>query len=386
MGIFDKLKGQVGAQFLDVLEWTSDDSDLIAWRFPVFNKAIQDGGQLVVREGQLAVFVQEGKLSDVFEPGTYELSTNTPAITGFFDSIAYQFNYPYKGDVYFFNTKKFAENGWGTKNPIIYEADGFGALEVRAFGHYDFKVTDVSVFLREVVSTESEVSLDQLVGKLRSKLASGFGDMLNESKLGLAKIYGQLDELGQAMMDTRADAFAEGFGITLTDFVVESVTLPDEVQASFREAQSMKMVGAGNYTEFQAAKAIRDSADGSGGGGNSMMDAGIGMAMGQMLAGQMSGAAAAPNPTSPAAAPPPPPSAATFHYDGVGGSGQFTAEHIANLIAANRQGAHNVWSAGWPQWKSWVDVPNIAGLVPPPPPSDSPPPPPPPAIDREEGT
>ena len=383
MGIFDKLKGQVGAQFLDVIEWTSDDSDVIAWRFPVFNKAIQDGGQLVVREGQRAVFVQEGKLSDVFEPGTYELSTNTPAITGFFDSIAYQFNYPYKGDVYFFNTKKFAENGWGTKNPIIYDAEGFGALEVRAFGHYDFKVTDVAVFLREVVSTEGEVSLDQLVGKLRSKLASAFGDMLNESQLGLAKIYGQLDELGAAMMETRADSFAEGFGVTLTDFVVESVTLPDEVQASFREAQSMKMVGAGNYTEFQAAKAIRDSADGSGGGGNSMMDAGIGMAMGQMLAGHMAGSGNTPPPAPSAAVPPPAPSAATFHYDGVAGSGQFTAEHIASLVAANRGGAHNVWSAGWPEWKAWSDVPEVAGLVPPPPPGDTPPPPPP--IDSEDG-
>ena len=98
MGIFDKIKGQIGAQFLDVIEWTSDDASLIAWRFPIFDKAIQDGGQLVVREGQVAIFVQEGVLSDVFGPGTYELSTNSPAISGFFDSIAYQFNNP-KGDV-----------------------------------------------------------------------------------------------------------------------------------------------------------------------------------------------------------------------------------------------------------------------------------------------
>ena len=97
MGIFDKIKGQIGAQFLDVIEWTSDDASLIAWRFPIFDKAIQDGGQLVVREGQVALFVQEGVLSDVFGPGTYELSTNSPAISGFFDSIAYQFNNPYKG-------------------------------------------------------------------------------------------------------------------------------------------------------------------------------------------------------------------------------------------------------------------------------------------------
>ena len=377
MGIFDKIKGQIGAQFLDVIEWTSEDSSLIAWRFPIFDKAIQDGGQLVVREGQVAIFVQEGVLSDVFEPGTYELSTNSPAISGFFDSIAYQFNNPYKGDVYFFNTKKFAENGWGTKNPIMYEADGFGALELRAFGHFDFKLTEPTVFLREVVSTEAEVSIDQLVGKLRSKMASAFGDMLNESKLPFAKVSGQFDELGEAMMTAKADAFAADFGLTLTDFVVESVSLPEEVLKSFREAQSMKMVGAGNYTEFQAAKAIRGSSDG-GGGANTMMEAGVGMAMGQMLAGQMAGGAQAPQAAPASATPPPAPSQTTFHYNGVAGSGQFTAEHIAGLVAANRGGAHNVWASGWPEWKTWSDVPEVAGLVPPPPPGNDEPPPPPP--------
>ena len=378
MGIFDKIKGQIGAQFLDVIEWTSEDASLIAWRFPIFDKAIQDGGQLVVREGQVAIFVQEGVLSDVFGPGTYELSTNSPAISGFFDSIAYQFNNPYKGDVYFFSTKKFAENGWGTKNPIMYEADGFGALELRAFGHFDFKLTEPTVFLREVVSTEAEVSIDQLVGKLRSKMASAFGDMLNESKLPFAKVSGQFDELGEAMMTAKADAFATDFGLTLTDFVVESVSLPEEVLKSFREAQSMKMVGAGNYTEFQAAKAIRGSSDGSGGGANTMMEAGVGMAMGQMLAGQMAGGTQPPQAAPASATPPPAPSQTAFHYNGVAGSGQFTAEHIAGLVAANRGGAHNVWASGWPEWKAWSDVPEVAGLVPPPPPgSDEPPPPPP---------
>ena len=382
MGIIDKLKGHVGAQFLDVIEWTSDETDVISWRFPVFNKAIQDGGQLVVREGQVAIFVQEGTLSESFGPGTYEISTNTPSIMGFLDSIAYKFNYPYKGDIYFFNTKKFAENGWGTKNPIIYDAEGFGTLEVRAFGHYDFKVTDPATFLREVISTDSEVTLGELVGKLRSKLASAFGDMLNETRLPLDKLYGQLDELAEKMMETRADAFKTDFGLSLTDFVVESLTLPDEVQKSFREAQSMRMVGADNYTQFHAAKAIRDSGGGGGaGGGNPMMDAGIGMAMGQMLAGQMSGSA----PQAPAAAPPPPaPATKTFHYNGVGGSGQFTAEHIAGLIAANRGGAHNIWAAGWPEWQAWSAVNEVASLVPPLPPSAETPPPPPP-IDGGDG-
>ena len=261
MGIFDKLKGQLGAQFLDVIEWTSDDRDVVAWRFPVFDKAIQDGGQLVVREGQAAVFVQEGVLSDVFAPGTYELSTNTPAITGFFDTIAYQFNYPYKGDVYFINTRKFANKGWGTQNPIMYNSGDFGLIEVRAYGHYDFKVTKPDVFLREVIATDGEVTIDELVGKLRSKLASGFADMLNETQVPLAQLMGQFDELGAAMMTQRGDWFQDYFGIQLTDFVVQSASLPDEVKEAFRKRQSMAMLGIGegiqNYTQMQAADALK---------------------------------------------------------------------------------------------------------------------------------
>ncbi len=379
MGIFDKLKGQIGAQFLDVIEWTSDDRDVVAWRFPVFDKAIQDGGQLVVREGQAAVFVQEGVLSDVFVPGTYELSTNTPAITGFFDTIAYQFNYPYKGDVYFINTRKFANKGWGTQNPIMYNSGDFGLIEVRAYGHYDFKVTKPDVFLREVVSTDGEVTVDELVGKLRSKLASGFADMLNETQVPLAQLMGQFDELGAAMLEKRGNWFQDYFGIQLTDFVVQSASLPDEVKEAFRKRQSMAMLGIGegiqNYTQMQAADALKASAENEG-GGNQMMDAGIGLAMGQMVAGAMQNSQQPP-PAPAAAVPPPAPSAATFHYNGVAGSGQFSAQHIAGLVAQNRGGAHNVWAAGWPEWKSWSAVPEIASLVPPPPPGDVPPPPPP---------
>jgi membrane protease subunit (stomatin/prohibitin family) len=386
MGILDKLKGHVGAQFLDVIEWTTDDQELVAWKFPIFNQAIQDGGQLVVREGQAAVFIQEGKLSEVFAPGTYELSTNTPAITSFFDSIAYQFNYPYKGDVYFFSTKRFANEGWGTQNPIIYNAEGFGGLELRAYGHYDFKISDPATFLREVVSTESVVNTAAVTGKLRSKLVSAFADMLNESQLALEKVMGQFDELGAAMLEKQGAAFESGFGVSLTDFVVQSVSLPDEVQEFYRKQQQMKMVGAQNFTQFQAANAIESAADGTGtgGGGNAMMDAGMGLAMGQMMAGQMSAGAQTP-PAPPAATPPPAPAATTFHYNGVGGSGQYTASQIAELVAANRAGAHNVWAAGWPEWKAWSDVPDVAGLVPPPAPPSATPPPPPPLDGDSEG-
>ena len=185
------------------------------------------------------------------------------------------------------------------------------------------------------------------------------------------------------MLEKQASAFETGFGISLTDFVVQSVSLPDEVQEFYRKQQQMKMVGAQNFTQFQAANAIEAAAEGggAGGGGNAMMDAGMGLAMGQMMAGQMAAGSQTP-PPAPGATPPPAPSAATFHYNGVAGSGQYTAAQIAQMIATNRNGAHNIWAAGWPEWKAWTAVPEVAGLVPPPaPPAATPPPPPP--IDGE---
>jgi membrane protease subunit (stomatin/prohibitin family) len=381
MGIWDKVKPHLGAQFLDVIEWTSDDPDIVAWRFPIFNKAIQDGAQLVVREGQTAIFVQEGKLSEVFGPGTYELSTNTQAIMSFFESIAYQLNYPYKGDVIFVKTTEFPGQRWGTKSPLRYAAPGFNpvtGLSVRAYGHYDFRVTQAGAFLRALVGTAGEYGADSINEALRAKLVSSFRDMLNEEKPALVELDGMYDELGQAMLEKHAPRFEERFGVRVVDFVVEAVTVPESVEQMHQEDMGLAGISDVNkLTQYEAAKALRASAENTGGGGNQMMDAGIGLAMGQMVAGQMANSQQAPA----TATPPPAPSEKTLHYNGVGGAGQYTAGQIAELVKQNPTGAHNVWDAGWPEWKSWSDVPAVAGLVPPPPPAATPPPPPP--IDSE---
>jgi membrane protease subunit (stomatin/prohibitin family) len=382
MAIWDKLKNHAEAQFLDVIEWLDETRDTLVYRYPVFNNAIQDGGKLVVREGQAAVFICEGQLSEVFGPGTYELSTQTEAIFSFFESIKYKLNYPYKGDIYFVNTRRFPEQKWGTSSPIPFHDEQYGPMEMRAYGVYSYRIVEPGMFLTEMVGTKGLFTTDELNGQFKRKLVSAFVDTVTESEIPFFKIATQYMDIGEAMRERMSPWFEENWGVGLTDFVVESVTLPPEVQEALRKRQSMALLGdMDQYQKFEVANAMGDAMKGGGGGGgNTMMEAGVGLAMGQMMANQMNPGAQAPAaaPAAPAAAvPPPPPAAATFHYNGTGGSGQFNAQHIAQLVAANRGGAHNVWQAGWADWKPWSDVTQIASLVPPPPPPGAQPPPPP---------
>jgi membrane protease subunit (stomatin/prohibitin family) len=364
----------VKAQFLDVIEWMEDDRSTLVWRYPVFNQAIQDGGRLVVREGQGACFQSEGKLSDTFGPGTHEISTRTPAIWGFFQSIKYGFNYPYKGDIFFVSTRRFFDNKWGTPGPIMMEDSQLGIVEVRAFGTYSYRITDGATFIREVVGNAGLFTTDEINRQLKRTLSSAFVDTLGEAKIPVMKLASQYMDLGEAMRERMSHVFEERYGIALTEFVVERVSMPDEVTKFLRKRQGMALVGVGDYTQFQAANALEQAASNPG-GGNAMMDAGMGMAMGGVMGAQMMGSMGRPGPSAPpplAAAPPPPPppppqpGAQVFHYSGPSGQAQYSAEEIAALVAENRAATHHIWSPGWAGWKSWNEVPEVAGQVPPP--------------------
>ena len=375
MGIWDSLKGHAKAQFLDVIEWLDDSKDTLVYRFPIFNQAIQDGGRLVVREGQNAVFISEGKLSEVFGPGTYELSTRTKAIWSFFESIKYALNYPYKGDIYFVSTRQFTDQKWGTPNPIMMRDAHLGMVRVRAFGSYAFRVSDPATFLREIVGTNGLFTTEEINGHVKRKLVSAFADTLGEAKIPVLDLAAQYMDIGDALRGRMTGWFEQNFGIALTDFVVENVSLPPEVEKMLDKRTSMGILGdMGAYTQFQAANAI-ESAASQPGGANPMLNAGMGLAMGGVMGQQMMGAqGSAPyNPQAglPGTPPPPPSGPAKLHYNGPAGSGEYTPAEIAGFVAANRAGAHNVWAAGWPGWKPWREVAEVAALVPP----DMPPPP-----------
>ncbi|MCB9743555.1 MAG: SPFH domain-containing protein [Alphaproteobacteria bacterium] len=377
MGFWDTLKKHAGAQFLDVIEWLDDSNDTLVYRYPVFNNAIQDGGKLVVRPGQAGVFVSEGQLSDTFGPGTYELSTRTKAIASFFESIKYQLNYPYKGDIYFVSTNRFSDQKWGTPAPFLFQDPQYGGIEIRAFGIFEYRISDPAKFISEVVGTDGLFTTSEINGQFKRMLVDAFRAackrLARENNLNVNQIDGEFFEIKDDFLGAITPKFEERYGVTITDFTVEGLNLPDDLRAILNKRREMDMLGDMNrYMQFQTANAIPEAAKNPGMGG-AMMGAGMGFGMGNQvgnaMAGAMGGMHQAPQAAPPG--PPPPPQAATFHYNGAGGQGQFSAQDIAQKVAANRAGNHSVWRQGFSGWMSWNQVPEIANLVPP----DMPPPP-----------
>lgn len=281
MGIFDFIK----SQFIEVIEWTDNSSDVMVYQFPVANKEIKMGAQLIVRESQIAVFVDEGQLTDVFTPGRYTLDTlNLPVLTKL-KSWKYGFNSPFKSEVYFVNTKQFTNCKFGTTNPVMMRDAEFGMLRIRMFGTYSFKVADPSVFLREIFGTSSLFTVDGITGQLKSKIVSGISDLLAEASvpaLDLASRYDEIAALSKAKLD---NSFGE-IGLTLTSLVIENISLPQEVEKVLDKRTSMGIIGdsLNQYTHYQAAEAIRDAAQNQGGAAGAGVGLGAGMGIGNMFA------------------------------------------------------------------------------------------------------
>jgi len=375
MSIWNTLTQHAKSQFLEVIEWLDDSNDTIVYRFPVFNQKITDKSKLVVREGQAAVFISEGQLSDVFGPGTYSLDTRNAPIVSFFQSIAYKLNYPYKGDVYFINTKIFRENRWGTANPFMMRDAEFGPVRVRAFGIYSFRVTDPATFLRQVVGTDGLFTTDEINGQLKRQVVSGLATAIGQARIPVLDLAANYMDLGDSIRDKLNPRFVESYGITLANFTIENISLPPEVEKALDTRSKMGVLGDLNaYTQLKAADAIQTAAanPGIGGAGIGM---GVGFGMGNAMGGMMGNAMNQPqggafNPHAgmqggPAPAPPPLPQEQRLHYNGPSGQAQLTPAEIAQRVAADRSGNHMVWAPGWPAWKAWTDTPEVASLVPP---------------------
>lgn len=373
MSIWNTLTQHAKSQFLEVIEWLDDTQDTIVYRFPVFNQKITDKSKLVVRESQASVFISEGQLSEVFGPGTYTLDTRNAPIASFFQSIAYKLNYPYKGDVYFVNTKLFRENRWGTANPFMMRDAEFGPVRVRAFGIYTFRVTDPATFLRQVVGTDGLFTTDEINGQLKRQVVSGLATAIGQARIPVLDLAANYMDLGETIREKLNPRFQESYGITLTAFDIENISLPPEVEKALDQRSKMGVLGDLNaYTKLKAADAIETAAanQGIGGAGVGM---GVGFGMGNQMGGMMGQAmnhGGNFNPHAgmqggPAPAPPPVPGQQRLHYNGPAGQGQFTPAEIAQKISANRGGNHLIWAAGWPSWKPWAEVSEIANLVPP---------------------
>lgn len=282
MGIISMLKGQA----IDVIEWTEESSTTMVYRYNgKNNNEIKMGSQLTVRESQVAIMVNEGQLADVFAPGRYELSTQNMPIMTKLRSWKFGFNSPFKAEVYFINTHQFLNMKWGTANPVMMRDPEFGVVRVRAFGTYSFKVKDPVTFLREVFGTSSYMTVDGVSNAIKSKLVSGLSDAIAQSKIPALDLAANYDELGAYAIQTVSPT-VEALGLQLCNLVIENISLPEEVEKAMDRRSSMGVLGnLDQYAKYQAAEALRESANNQ----NGAAGMGTGMAAAAMMGQMMNG-------------------------------------------------------------------------------------------------
>ena len=381
MALFNKIKQKAFGEFIDIIEWTDDTSDTMIWRFPRYNSEIKNGAQLTVRETQVAVLVNEGQFADVFQPGRHELTTSNMPILTTIRGWKYGFNSPFKVDVYFVNTKQFLNQRWGTANPIMMRDPEFGPIRLRAFGSYNFRVQEDPIpFIKNVAGTSGEFTTEGISEQLRNFVITKFTDYLGESKIAALDLAANMNEFSQELTIGLKDDFAE-YGIELTRFLVENVSLPEAVEEALDRRTSMGVIGNMTaYTQMQFADSLKDSANNPAGGGNlagDAMGAGIGLAMAGQMAGQMMNPQAGQfhggqqPPQQAAPTPPPMPQQTTYHV-AVGGvqQGPFPVSQLQQMIQQEQLTRDTlVWTAGMPAWaaaNSVQELSQLFGAVPPP--------------------
>ncbi|SLM29115.1 putative virion core protein (Lumpy skin disease virus)-like protein [Desulfamplus magnetovallimortis] len=279
MTIWDKAKGE----FIDIIEWTDDSPNTMVYRFPRYDNEIKYSAQLIVRQSQAAVFVNKGKIADIFTSGQYRLETDNLPILSTLAGWKYGFHSPFKAEVYFVNLRNFTNLKWGTRNPVILKDPEFGPVRLRAFGTYVIKVSRPDQFIKEIVGTDSLFTVEKVVEQLKNLIVTRFSDLLGEKKLPVMELTANYDELSAILTRIIAPEFLE-YGLDLTKLLVENISLPPEVEAALDKKSSMGVLGnLDNYFKFQSANALELAAQNQGG----EAAAGIGMGMGFAMANQM---------------------------------------------------------------------------------------------------
>ena len=277
----------ISKQFIDIIEWTDDSRDTLSYRFPDQDKEIKRGAQLIVRESQVAQFVYLGQFGDTFGPGKYTLTTdNIPVLTNL-KSWKYALESPFKADVYYVLTRLFTGNKWGTANPVMMRDQDFGVVRLRAFGIYDFKIVDPKLFLKEVAGTDDHFRLDEFNDTMRSRIVSVFSEALAQSKVPALDVAARYAELGEALLPLINPQTKSKYGLEVTSFVVENVSVPPDVEQAIDKRSSMAAVGNLNdYVKFQMAQGLEK---GDGGAGGMATQMAVGMAMAQQMMNQSGG-------------------------------------------------------------------------------------------------
>ena len=283
MAILDFIK----KQFIDIIEWTDDSRDTLSYRFPDDDREIKNGAQLIVRESQVAQFVYLGQFGDTFGPGKYSLTTDNIPILTDLKGWKYGLQSPFKADVYYVVTRLFTGNKWGTANPVMMRDQDFGIVRLRAYGTYDFRVVDVPKFLKEVAGTDNHFRLDEFNDTMRSRIVSVFSDALAQAKVPALDVAARYSELGEALLPVINPILGDKYGLAMTSFILENVSVPPEVEQAIDKRSSMAAVGNLNdYVKYQMAQGMEQGGAGAGGVAAEMA---VGMAMAQQMMNQSGG-------------------------------------------------------------------------------------------------
>ncbi len=361
MGIWNKLKGEL----IDIIEWIDPTNDTMVYRFERYNNEIKNGAKLTVRESQVAIFINEGQIADIFNPGMYSLSTSNLPILSTLKGWKYGFNSPFKAEVYFLNTKNFVDLKWGTPNPVMLRDPEFGPVRIRAFGNYSIQIVDPAKFVKGIVGTDGSFTTHKISEQLKTIAITRFTDSLGESKLPVLDMAANYDELSRFCEEKMKPEFGE-YGLDLTKFLVANISLPPEVEAALDKRTSMGIIGdMGKYVQYQTGESMVAAANNPSGGGAAT---GMGLGMGFGMANQMVNVM---QNNQGQAVPPPVPPVLTFHAVINGQqAGPFDLNTLNAMVQQNQISRETlVWRQGMPTWIAAgqiSELTQIFGAVPPP--------------------
>ena len=368
MGLFDRLRQEL----VDIVEWVDDSRHTLVWRFPRFRNEIKNGAQLIVRPGQMAIFVHRGELADVFEPGHYTLSTDNLPLLSTLQGWKYGFESPFKAEIYFVSTRQITDLKWGTPNPIMLRDPDFGPVRLRAFGTYALRASDPAALLREIVGTDSSLEADEVAELMRSIIVSSMADMLGESKIAALDLASNYHELSEELRKTALQRVDDEYGLDVPQLFIVNISLPEEVEKAIDTRSSMGAIGDMQaYQQYQMGRAMLEAAENpSGGGASEGLGLGVGLAMANRMG--LPGGAAPPVPgAATGAMPMPPPPPVWYVAENGQSAGPFTANQLTQAVQGGRiQSDTLVWAPHVGSWTAAKDVPDLAMIFGPP----SPPP------------
>jgi membrane protease subunit (stomatin/prohibitin family) len=348
-------------ELIDIIEWLDESGDTMAWRFSRPGNEIKNGAQLIVRPAQLAIFIDQGRLADVFRPGRHTLTTANLPLLSTIRGWKYGFDSPFKADVLFVNTKQFTNQKWGTSNPVILKDPTLGPVRLRAYGTYAVRVVDPAAFVRELVGTNSTFIVDQIADQLRDLVVAKVSAVLAAGQISVLELAAKYAEVGSRVLEQVAPQFQQ-YGLGVTQLVIENVSLPPEVEATLDQKTRMNMLGdLDRYTQMQTADAIRDAARNPSGGAAAGVGIGMGAALGQRAMSYSPPTTGAPTPAASPSEPPPLPGDAWFYAVGDERRGPVTTSALRAEAAITSETL--VWRRGMPEWTRVAQVPELASLI-----------------------